>query len=31
MHELMDDVDVKPGPSGTTVRMRRRILGGEEE
>ena len=27
MHELMDDVEVKPGPSGTTVRMRRRIHG----
>ena len=30
MHELMDDVDVKPGTSGTTVRMRRRISGDVE-
>jgi anti-sigma regulatory factor (Ser/Thr protein kinase) len=30
MDELMDDVDVQPGPSGTTVRLRRRIQGGEE-
>jgi PAS domain S-box-containing protein len=27
MRRLMDDIDVQPGPSGTTVRLRRRLAG----
>jgi hypothetical protein len=27
MRELMDDVDIEPGPNGTRVTLRRRLRG----